>query len=220
MGALHALATVMRHFAFAALLLAGGTAAAQPGAAQPAAAGPAAAAEPPPPGSISGRVVIAPGVPAQRCQVSGSGVTASCNKSGAFLIKPAPILPVDIKISVPGIGDVTVSAGAGEGQTTWLGDIQVGVHGAVSGVVVADNSSDLDRTIIGIPELGVYTQPSVTGGYLLSGVPGGAWNVTLYPPGQAEVTRSVVLGPGQVTGQVDFHIKGAPPPQTPTPSSH
>jgi hypothetical protein len=200
----------VRHLAFTALLLLAATGAG------PAPAGPAAGPEPPPPGNIAGRVLVAPGVPAQRCTVSGAGVSASCNKSGTFLIKPAPVVPTEIKISVPGVGEVTLSAGAGEGQTTWLGDIIIGVPGAVSGLVTADNSSDLDRTVIGIPELGVFTQPSVTGGYLLSGIPGGAWNLTLYPPGQPDITRSIVLAPGQVGVQADFHIKAALPPQTPS----
>jgi hypothetical protein len=175
--------------------------------------GGAPAPPPPKPGAIAGRVVLAPGIPATACRVTiqGSG-SASCNKSGAFIVKEVMPGQYDLQISVTNVGETNLSAGVGDGQTTYLGDVTVGVPGAVMGQITAENSSDLDLTIVGIPELGVYTLPNITGGYLLTGVPAGTWSVILFPPGQSASARTITVPPGLPIRDVDFVIKAAPLP--------
>jgi hypothetical protein len=200
------------------LVLVAGTAHAQgTTAAAPAAAATAAPAQPKP-GSIAGRVVFAPGVPATACRVAieSASQTAGCNSSGAFILKQVPPGQYDLRISVSGVGETRLQAGVGDDQAVYVGDVIVGLPGAVSGQLTADNSADLDLTIVGIPELGVYTQPNVTGGYLLPNVPAGTWNITVFPPGQAALSRSVAVGAGQPTRKVDFQIKTAIAPGTTT----
>jgi len=184
------------------------------------AAAPAAAApgtpQPPKPGSIGGRVTVAPGVPVASCQASidSAQLTASCSKGGAFIFKQVPPGQYDVHITVANIADVTISTGVGDGQSTYLGDIRVGVPGSVSGRVSADNSSDFDVTVIGVPELGIYTQPNVTGGYLLAGVPPGTWNLTIYPPNQNPSVKQINVTAGQPLRGVDFQIKSVAPTTT------
>jgi hypothetical protein len=170
---------------------------------------PVAPAAQPRPGAIGGRVVVAPGVPATACRLTLQGVSATteCKSGGGFMLKEVPPGQYELKISVTGVGDTSLSVGTGEDQTTYLGDVTVGVPGAVSGLVTADNTSDLDLTVIGIPALGLYTQPNISGYYVLSGVPGGTWNVTIFPPGQNSSARPVTAQPGQPIRGVDFQIK-------------
>jgi hypothetical protein len=155
-------------------------------------------------------------VPAKECRVTveSQSLSAACNTSGAFMIKQVPPGQYDIRISVSGVGETRLSVGAGDDQTTWLGDVMVGVPSAVTGLITADNSADLDTTLIGIPELGLYTQPTVTGGYMLSGVPAGTWKVTIFAPGQSPAARSVTVPPGQPVPKVDFQIKTPAPTQS------
>ena len=208
----------MRSMLGVGVLLVAGIARAQGG------AGGAAAPAPPKPGAIAGRVVIAPGVPASACKVTAEGAsgTAACNTSGAFIVKDLPPGPYDLEVSVPSVGEARLSAGTGADQTTYLGDLRIGQPGAIGGRVTADNSADIDVAIIGIPELGVYTTPNVTGGYLLTGVPSGSWKVTLFPSGQSPSVQSVTLSRAQPIAKADFQIKTPPPgtttsPTTPTP---
>jgi hypothetical protein len=201
----------------------GGRAIAQQPAAAAAAPAPAAAAEPqqPKPGSLGGRVVVAPGVPATACQatIDSAQLRADCSKTGSFLFKQVPPGTYDVRITINNVGAATLSAGVGDGQATYLGDVQASVLASVTGRVTADNSSDLDVTVIGVPELGVYTQPTVTGGYLLNGVPPGTWNLTIFPPNQSPSVKQVQVAPGQPQRGVDFQIKAAPPPVTGTGTS-
>jgi hypothetical protein len=182
---------------------------------------PAAAAEPqqPKPGSIGGRVVVAPGVPVPACQASidSAQQKADCAKTGAFIFKQVPPGTYDVRITVNNVGSVTLSAGVGDGGATYLGDVQIAALTSVAGRVTADNSSDLDVTVIGVPELGVYTQPTVTGGYLLNGVPPGTWNLTIFAPNQTPQVRQINVVPGQPLRAVDFQIKAALPPAAPAP---
>jgi hypothetical protein len=175
-------------------------------------AGGAAAAQAPKPGSIAGRVVVAPGIPVNACQatIDSAQLKVDCSKGGAFVFKQVQPGSYDVHIVVNSVGDVTLSTGVGDGQATWLGEVHVGVPGSVAGRVTADNSSDLDVTVIGVPELGLYTQPNVTGGYLLAGVPAGNWNLTIFPPGQNPAVRQISVPPGQPLRGVDFQITTAP----------
>jgi hypothetical protein len=184
----------------------------------PAAAGAPAAPAPPKPGSIGGRVMLAPGVPASACQASidSASLNVSCTTGGAFSFKEVPPGSYDVHVTVPNVGEAHLAVGAGPGQATYVGDVTIGVLGAVSGQVSADNSSDLDLTVIGVPELGVYTQPNVSGGYFLAGIPAGTWNVTIYPPGQNSTARSVTVLPGQPVRKTDFQIGAQQPPSTST----
>jgi hypothetical protein len=209
----------MRLFIIASILMLAPSARATPAAVMAAARGAAggggAAAPPQPkPGAISGRAVLAPGIPATSCRVSleGASLSAGCNSNGAFMLKDVQPGQYELRINVPNVGEARLQTGVGEGQATYVGDVTVGVPGAVMGVVTAATSSDLDLTVVGIPELGLYTTPNISGAYLLTGVPGGTWNVTLYPPGQSAVSRSVTVPAGQGVNKVDFQI---PPPVMP-----
>ena len=164
-------------------------------------------------------MVVAPGAPASACQASidTAQLRADCSKTGSFIFKQVPPGTYDVRITINNIGTTTLSAGVGDGQATYLGDVQIGAFASVTGLVSADNSSDLDVTVIGVPELGVYTQPNVTGGYLLNGVPPGTWNLTIFPPGQSPSVQKINVAPGQPLRGVDFQIKAAPPPATSTP---
>jgi hypothetical protein len=185
---------------FCVLLLAGSARAQVP---------PMQAAAAPKPGAIGGRVLLAHGVPATSCRVTVEGASGSsgCNTSGAFIVKDVPPGQYDVVISVSGVGETRLSAGAGSDQTTYLGDVTVGVPGVITGKVTANNSADIDLSVIGIPELGVYAQPNITGGYVLTGVPVGTWKVTLFPPGQSASVQSVTLTRASPVVKADFQIK-------------
>jgi hypothetical protein len=195
----------MRLILASAFFLFGGIGLAQPQA-------PPTAPAPPKPGAIGGRVMLAPSVPANACRLTleGASVSGDCKKGGGFMLTEVPPGQYELQVSVPGIGDTRFSVGTGEGQTTYLGDLSVGIPGAVSGLITAENSSDLDLTVVGIPALSIYTQPNVTGSYLLSGVPGGNWNVTVFAPSQSPTTRAVTATPGQPVRGVDFQIRRLP----------
>jgi hypothetical protein len=184
-----------------------------PAAAAVAASGAPAAPPQPKPGAISGRIILAPGIPATACRVSleGAAGSASCNSAGAFLLKEVQPGEYELVISVPSVGETRLSTGVGDGQTTDLGNVTVGVPGAVLGQISAATSSDLDLTVICIPDLGLYATPNISGAYLLTGVPGGTWNVVLLPPGQSAISRSVTVQPGRPTFNVNFQIPVAPP---------
>lgn len=166
------------------------------------------------PGVIQGRVVVGPGVPASSCTavVVGTPLKGTCDTSGNFTIRKAPPGDWDVDITVPGVATRRVIATANtstdvQGPVTYLGEVQVGQLGGVTGQITLMNTSDLDATVVSIPALGLFVQPNIGGYYLLSGVAPGSWSFVVYVNGRASTPKPITVGSGALLTGNDWTNK-------------
>jgi hypothetical protein len=146
-------------------------------------------------GGITGHVVLIPGVAASSCTVVVQGAAAQtgrCNSDGYFTVRGVPgggTYDVDITVDGPhaglGIPVRHAKAVVHRDEDMDMGEIVVGKPGAISGVVDLSreaniSDADYDHAVVGIPELGLYTQLGLSHQFLISGVAPGRYNVQLF----------------------------------------
>ena len=162
-------------------------------------------------GTLIGRVMLAPDVPAAGCTVKLGGTTLArpCNAAGEYRISGVPPGEYPLTASVPESGDVaarTVQVGASAGVISNLETIVLGDPGAIGGRILNAELADLTLAIVGIDGTGVVTAPSDRRAYLLQGVPPGVHDVTLVTELGVVVRRGVVVSPNRTTTGIDLDL--------------
>jgi hypothetical protein len=149
-------------------------------------------------GYAVGRLVILPGVPvtpAHNCLMNFDNVTGFANTSissaqGFFRIGLPPGIAVIVRVTCPGLpvryfhvpNNSHAPIGAAQVDVD-VGEIVLGTPSAIAGTLklpVGAAAEDYDHVVIGIPELGLYTQVGIAQQFLLPGVPMGTWTLRIY----------------------------------------
>ena len=171
-----------------------------------------------PPGAITGRVELLPGVYPEpgTCQVvvMGTPLASMCGPHGQFKLGKMPGGDWEIQIRVDGLPTRTVWGSSRTrqeepGSAVDLGTIIVARPAAISGKVKLPriaSDDDYDRVVVGIAELGIYTQLGVGGQYLLTGVAPGQWAVHVFKNNVVISGSTVTVGNGALVQDVDHHV--------------
>ncbi|MCC6998589.1 MAG: hypothetical protein IT370_28520 [Deltaproteobacteria bacterium] len=162
-------------------------------------------------GSLLGRVLLAPDVPAAaaRVVVTGTGQGAIANAAGEFErggLRPGRY---QLMASAAESGDYVprrFQAGVTAGGIANLETIVLGKPGAIGGRILNAELADLTLAIVGIDGTGIVTAPSDRRAYVLQAVPPGVHDVTLVTPMGVIVKRGVRVTPGRTTTGVDLDL--------------
>jgi hypothetical protein len=176
---------------------------------------PSAAADPAPtpwviPTEVVGQVQLVPGVPCASCTVAleGAPVSARTNAHGWFVLPHFPSGTYTVKVaSADGQWrtELALSVPLEETRdnhrrnTVYLPTIVVTRPGAVAGKLVVESTDDVDAAVIAIPELGLFTKPTISGHFLLTGVAPGSYTVTVLDVDARILPRTVHVSPGGLT---------------------
>ncbi len=162
-------------------------------------------------GTLLGRVMLAPDVPASGCKVvlDGTGYGGFCNSAGEYVIRGVSAGQYPLIATAPESGEVaprTVQVGASAGVISNLETIVLGKPGAIGGRILNAELADLTLAIVGIDGTGLVTAPSDRRAYWLTGVPPGVHDVTLVTETGVIVRKGVLVAPGRTTTGIDLDL--------------
>ena len=168
--------------------------------------------------TFHGRAELSPGVPCASCAVvlEGAPLGATTDATGLWSISHVPSGLWQVRLTHPNFGYSRVNCGGA--SSLEIGDVvqcalpPIARPGGINGRISFASSSDYDTAVIGVPELGVYTQINCGGGYLLTGVAPG-WRKLVVTTNTTSKELWVYVTPGQVTMKMNLtFITAVPPP--------
>jgi hypothetical protein len=187
-----------------------------------------------PDGTAFGRIEVVPGVAwtaefgQVRVVIAGLANSTMADENGTFRLEHVPngirtlvFLPTDARFaaSPQRVRTTIVTSDVGEVNATDIGTFVMARPGSVTGRIIMEGTPwiNMASLVISIPRFGLVTKPNPDGGYLLTGVPPGTWNVRLMGPGvneSRETTRLTYVASLDTTVGVDFVIRGNSPAAT------
>lgn len=168
-----------------------------------------------PPAQFFGKLELSPGVPCAGCTVvlEGTPLSAVTDDAGLWTRDRIPPGVWTIKATHPSFGSTRFHCNASSGEGTACASAVIARPGGASGRITFGSTGDYDTAVIGVPELGVYTQINCGGGYLLTGVAPG-WRKLVVTTELSSKEHWVYINPGQITTKQNITFLSAVP--TPT----
>jgi hypothetical protein len=172
------------------------------------------------PGTITGFAELSPGVPCGGCKILVENVPlgTTTDMNGYYSVSGLPPGLWNLKLShpsFPAFGTKSFPCGSNHGESGeprqhLCPPVVLTLAGAVSGKIGLPASSDYDIAVIGIPELGIFTQTNGGGpGYLLSNVAPG-WRKVVVTTNTSNASTWVYVQPGQVTMNMNVTVPMVP----------
>jgi hypothetical protein len=155
-----------------------------------------------PPLTLFGKVELSPGVACAGCKVIVEGVPiqATTDANGQWSINSLPPGRWDLNVAstTTAFGSARFQCGGNSAEVGACGTVVIAKAGGISGRITFNTTSEYDLAVVGVPELGVYTQLNCGGGYLLPGVGPGMRKLVVSTNTQTKELW-VWVNPGKVT---------------------
>lgn len=165
--------------------------------------------QPTPASSISGHISWGHGLNVNRCivKIKGTTIKDDCDSYGNFRIESVPPGNKDLEIRVNDLLVATRKINIPIGAPLFLGDIVLGLGGAIKGDVLVADGVKTGSVVLGIPALGKFVTPDSNGDFLITDIPSGIFEVTAQMEGKPFQNRRIEVKSGAVTFGAHFDLR-------------
>jgi len=168
---------------------------------------------------LHGRAELSPGVPCASCAVTieGAPLSATTDANGLWMITGVPPGYWVVRVTHGMFGFGRSNCGGASnfetGDVVYCESPPIARAGGINGRITFGSTSDYDTAVIGVPDLGVFTQINCGGGYLLTGVAPG-WRKLVVTTNTSSKELWVFVNPGQVTMKMNLSFLSTTPNPT------
>lgn len=147
--------------------------------------------------------------------VEGVPLAATTDANGQWSIRGLPPGRWDLNVAhtTTAFGSARFQCGGDSAEVGSCGTVVIARAGGINGRITFASTGDYDTAVIGVPELGVFTQINCGGGYLLAGVAPG-WRKLVVTTNTSSKELWVFVNPGQVTMKMNLSFLSTIPNPT------